>query len=370
VLRIEEEGRGRPQVGLDLTTRFGARGPGLLGWAEHGLNRLEPDEVVHWVEHYFTAANAVLWLTGEIPRDLDLSALPAGPAPMRVFEPPAALPARTWVDAKTRAVSLSMLSQQQLGVLPALSVVTQRAFQELRVRDALTYAIEFAHLRLPDGLALEYLQADGSDESYPKLLDGFVGIVDDLATSGPTDDEMAAVHETSAMLPDEPQSAARYLDAAAERHVFQLPNEEPEERRDALLALTAVQIAADLAEILPTLVGIGPGVLGTEPEGWVAHNPWSVEPVDGRTYAPILEREQGQLVVGADGVTWFDTEARPTTVRWDEAVAGFTWDNGSRAVVGPDGHSVFLVPWNWQNAQDFTEIRRRPDRAEPSHPAG
>jgi hypothetical protein len=123
-----------------------------------------------------------------------------------------------------------------------------------------------------------------------------------------------------------------------------------------LLALTAAQIAADLAEILPTLVGIGPGVLGTEPEGWVAHNPWSVEPVDGRTYAPILEREQGQLVVGADGVTWFDTEARPTTVRWDEAVAGFTWDNGSRAVAGPDGHSVFLVPWNWQNAQDFTEF--------------
>jgi hypothetical protein len=57
-----------------------------------------------------------------------------------------------------------------------------------------------------------------------------------------------------------------------------------------------------------------------------------------------------------DGVTWIDAQARPATVRWDEAVVGFTWDNGSRAVVGPTGLSVFVVPWNWRGAQGITDI--------------
>ena len=57
-----------------------------------------------------------------------------------------------------------------------------------------------------------------------------------------------------------------------------------------LLALTADELAVDLREIMPSLLGIGPEALGREPAGWTAHHPWSAapsnRPTSGQTAKP------------------------------------------------------------------------------------
>jgi hypothetical protein len=67
VLEIEGQRRGWTPIGHDLSVRLGPRGAGLLGWPEHGLRRVDADEVVQWSHDHFVAENAVLSLSGPIP---------------------------------------------------------------------------------------------------------------------------------------------------------------------------------------------------------------------------------------------------------------------------------------------------------------
>ena len=60
-----------------LRTWYGPNGPGLLGAPEFGLDWIGPAHVGAWANTHFTAANAVLTLTGPPPKRLRLN-LPVG----------------------------------------------------------------------------------------------------------------------------------------------------------------------------------------------------------------------------------------------------------------------------------------------------
>ena len=92
VLRAEASSAGGLYAGL-RGHRFGAAGFGLVNYRELGLRWLGPDEVTAWAGRHFTRGNAVVWMMGEPPEDLDL-ALPDGehvptpvPAPLAVEHP-------------------------------------------------------------------------------------------------------------------------------------------------------------------------------------------------------------------------------------------------------------------------------------------
>ena len=83
-----------------------------------------------------------------------------------------------------------MLSGEQPGVDAAMDIARRRAHSRLRLRDALSYAVERVQIRLTDGCTLEYLQADGLAEAFPRIFEGLVGVVEELADVGPSADEM------------------------------------------------------------------------------------------------------------------------------------------------------------------------------------
>ena len=94
VLEIESQRRGISQVGFDLTTRFGPKGAGLFGWQEQGLHCLDAETIVEWARTRFTTNNAVLWLSGPIPEQLQLRDLPMGDSVERPQLPPPLVPER------------------------------------------------------------------------------------------------------------------------------------------------------------------------------------------------------------------------------------------------------------------------------------
>ena len=123
VLEIESQRRGISQVGFDLTTRFGPKGAGLFGWLEQGLHCLDAETIVEWARTRFTTNNAVLWLSGPIPEQLQLREPADGRVGRTTATPTAARSgARCMFAAETRAVSVSLISEMQWGILPIMEI--------------------------------------------------------------------------------------------------------------------------------------------------------------------------------------------------------------------------------------------------------
>jgi hypothetical protein len=226
----------------------------------------------------------------------------------------------------------------------------------LRGREAISYAVEYVHLRIGGGRTLEYLVADGAAHTYRQILDGLAGAVEELANSGPTTEELDTLQRLRLQTREHPQYALGCLDSTAERRLLGLWAPSPDEAEEKTDSLTTGQLRDELGALLPSLLAIGPQELGSEVPGWSQYSTWSAERVEGRTYEAIPGREKGSLIVGNEGVSWVLDEDRHRTVRWADAVACFTWDNGMRSVLGPTGAFVQIAPWNWRGGQELTSV--------------
>jgi hypothetical protein len=148
----------------------------------------------------------------------------------------------------------------------------------------------------------------------------------------------------------------------AERRLLGLPVHTLAETMQHADAQTPQTMRQDLSDVLPSLLMVGPSSL-TEPPAGLSEAPVSsTSRVSGDTYVPVPDREQGSLVVGDDGVSWCSDEGKCHTVRWHEVAVALRWDNGLRRLVGEDGHSVAVAPWNWRSAAHLTaEVDARVD---------
>lgn len=70
-----------------LDMRFGADGYGLGNYRELGLRWLGDEEVSAWARARFTRGNAVMWMTGEPPEELELPLLEGERCPPPRVEP-------------------------------------------------------------------------------------------------------------------------------------------------------------------------------------------------------------------------------------------------------------------------------------------
>lgn len=355
ILQVEADKKSRNQFALDLCTRFGAKGPGIIDWRELGLHRLEPIEIQQWAHDWCTAQNAVLWLSGPPPRDLCLTALRQGEPPER--KPADLLTAgHTFVGVKTNSTSMSVLSgDERWGTIPAFALCRQRAFDTLRLQDAVCYDVGCLHERIGSGLSIDFLLADGAPDAQRQIFDGMVQIVEDVAANGPTPDELDLYRQVRRQTRDHPDSKLSYLDSQCERILLGWEEYSMERLDEHTESVTADELSEDLTAVMPTLLATGSEDIGETP-GWTAHSGWSSDLVAGRTFSPIHDREQGQLILGDEGISWSLDAERRRTILWDDAVACLTYDNGVRAVLAPDGQCVHVVPWNWQGATDLTEL--------------
>jgi len=355
VLEIEGRRRGASHLGVDLRERFGPHGAGLIGWPEYGLSRLDADEVVEWAHTHFTTGNAVMWLSGPPPPNLTLRELPIGP-PIEHPSPPTLLATgRTVIAAETPRISLSVVSGSGPGINPIMQFAQQRALQRLR-GDALSYAVEFNPLRVGGGRAVQLLEADGADDAPARVAVGLVEILGELAESGPTDDEVAGRHEYVRQFREHSDWILGALDAAARRRLLDGDLRTPEEAAAISEAQTSASMRDELDAVMSTMLMVGPESVGEHLSGWSVGARWSTASVQGDVYQPIGGREQGTLVVGADGVSWGPDGRRRITVRWDDVEACLTLDNGIRCVIGAAGSMIWIMPWNWRGGEDLTRL--------------
>jgi hypothetical protein len=200
------------------------------------------------------------------------------------------------------------------------------------------------------------MSADGAVGSHRQVVDGLLDVINELATDGPTDDELALWHQSREQLRGAPQAVLAQLDGSAERRALGLDTFSPEEAEERWHSLDVNQLRVGLAEVLDTMLVIGPDDVGAEVESLATLTDWSDDQTLGDEYVPIDGREQGTLVIGEEAVCWILDEARYRTIRWNEAAAVTAWDSGVRSIIGPAGMSVVVVPWNWRNGEGLPEL--------------
>jgi hypothetical protein len=355
VLEIEGLRRGGSQLGLDLSLRLGPRGAGLVGWPEHGLRRLDAEEIITWTQQRFTLDNAVLWLSGPIPPGLHLHELPRAERPEPTPMPSLPMTERTFICSDTRVVSISFLSELQYEVTAVMELARRRAHDRLR-RRALSYSIDYSHVRVSADCALEYLEADGTAETLPEVALELTDIVDKLARLGPTNDELEVMRAQWRRLHGHPDAILNYLDSSARARLFDQPMETPEEIEARWEAYTPRSLSDALSSIRATVRLIGPEDVAAKLEGWAPYSDMTTDRIDGTTYEPIGSREKGTLIVGSDGVSWGLTEHERRTIRWDDVQMCFTFDSGARTLVGATGSTIYITPWHWRAGERLTEL--------------
>jgi hypothetical protein len=355
VLQIEGRRQRAGHLGADLSERYGPHGAGLVGWPEYGLGRLDAEEVVQWAQTRFTAQNAVMWISGPPPPALHVHDLPVGAPVEHLPLPSPVAPGRAVIAAETQRISLSLVSEAGWGINPIMEFARQRAMERLR-RTALSYSVEFTPVRLGGGHALKFLEADGAKDGLAEVAVELVDVVDELATSGPTDHEITTMREYQRQFRDHPQQILSWLDSAARIRLLDGEVLTPEGAEAIVDAQTPESMCDELAATIPTMLMVGPEAVAEHLEGWSLHTHWSYERVKGETYRPIGGREQGTLVVGPEGISWGPDHRRRITIRWDDVEACLAVDSGGRGVVRSSGSVIWIMPWNWQGGEELTEL--------------
>ena len=345
-----------------MALRFGPAGWGLGNFSEMGLRAPTAESVDAWRRRFFTAGNAVVWMTARPPDDLELD-LPPGEA-VRPPEPePIAglrLPAQEagW-DGE---VAFSLMVRRTYAVAAAGQVAERRAEDALRMERGLTYGVDWDYGPMTADAAVAFIAADSIDANAVAVRDGIERVLDNLASEGPTEEELARLVAEDERWADDPGFAAGMLDHAAEDHLRGRALDQPEEAAAARRELRPEDVAAAVREALPTALLVVPDAAGAAP-GRYAKYGRKAEAVEGVSYRERwigLRRPRGAVVLGDGGVSAVRRGEDPATVRFDQAVALVDREPGTFVLHARDRSTVVVAPDDFRGGQELErELRAR-----------
>lgn len=286
--------------------RYGYRGHGLPSLDEPGLHAITADELRGWAARFFTAANAMLWITGgAVPAGLRLP-LPGGD--VRIPAPEA----------------VSMVAETPAFVLdPDGGTVALQAI--VRRGPAATYAARLLH-RILGSATVTCTPRDGEHATLLVLMDSPPGQRD--SPVGAITDALAAVRYGRIPPPAPAPETDDLPGYVRDELLGHTPDHGPVTR--AAVGTVAAE-ARESALLLFPYDGTG------RAPNWAgfAESPHSSdEPlVEGRRY-PLRGLRGAAAIIGDDGVS-MDTPGVRGTVRWAETVALVAWPDGARRLIGP-----------------------------------
>ncbi|HEV6954232.1 MAG TPA: hypothetical protein VKY86_13395 [Promicromonospora sp.] len=344
ILRAEAGNRDPGVVGRLRINRHGARGRGLVGYGERGLDRLTADEVRDWAATRFTRGNAVAWFTGDaVPDGLDLR-LPAGermPAPPLtdvLGTTPACLTGLRDGVALDAVVSRDATSLT--ATLTAL-VLREALHRALRADADLAGSIDVT----TEGLDAEHARLEIAVHAVDGKQDAVLGgVLDALGTLRyhVAADDLAAARAIAAedLTALAAAPAADVLPSLAGRLATGRPLQRPEEVRAEIDRVTAEDVRTVARQVWDSALWLAPGTLD---HVGVAQAPrFSEQPAVGRAY-PRTGAPEVSLVLAEDGVGLVVPDGG-VTVRFADCVLLETWPDGARALTGADGFRVALEP--------------------------
>ncbi len=319
---------------LDL--RFGPRGFGLTSNEEYGLRTATVEDVEGWANERFVKGNAAVWMTGRPPDkfDLELRAGARSPAPMPERRPRLELPSHiAWGSG---GVSIGMVAERSSALSAGFTIVVQRAEERLRRALGLSYNVGGHYEPLEATTAHLLLGADCLDENADKVQRELMGVLEELAATGPTKEELTEVRDERIRAAAEPLNAGAWMDYGIRDELLGaevLSGEEVVARADAL---TPEEVAAAIAACLPELIVLAPGGT-TRPRKLNIHQEKDPEPVTGpRRYTDPTDK-QTYFITDERGVTLYRAGELPATVLFAECAAALRFSDMRVSLWSLDG---------------------------------
>lgn len=338
--------------GVALGVRFGARGPGLARHDEYGLRWLASPDIVAWRDRWFTASNAAVWIMAPRVPQMDL-ALPDGRRPDRTAAHASATRGGIpmWLGVPDAQAALSTLDVPSAPWCTALAIAARRLAAAAMGRPL---AGQPEITDLSGGLAHGLLRATDGGTG----LDDLLGVVDDLAASGPTREELAdaadAVASVASATPVGPEDLQRWcLSELGATRILQRA-----ERVSAQRQLTPWEVAHAMRSVLENALYLTPpgaGLPGGRAEPALR---WAAVPVHGMRHAPAAPDPAypaKHLVIDGTGASLVLDADRCIRIGFGDATA-VRLDAGARGLWGSDGLYLEVNPAAWQDGTAVIDI--------------
>lgn len=360
ILRAEAAARGSPgALGTCLGERYGARGPGLIAYEEYGLHRLGWEEIERWRRRWFVAANAVLWIHGDIPADLRID-LPAGPSPGEAARQPLELTLPAYLIAGRGGIGLSLVGRQSTVNHVALHILQERLTQVLRHERGLSYGVQASAETLDAALVHTWITADALPEQTSTVAHAMLTTFETLAAAGSTSEEVEDYVRRRHAVLESQAGHAGLLHQRAQNILSGRPARDPAEtlRRAGELGNDAVgQAVADmLGQVIVAVPTAVPAVRGRMPQVPV----WSDDTAQGTALRSL--DSDATLTVGEDGVMLTFAPDRNVTVRFGAVAALLRWNDERQSLLAGDGYVLHIDPAEWPDgAAVLDRIGRRVD---------
>ena len=385
VLLTEAASRGGAgALGSCLIERYGAVGPGLLGYAEFGLHKLTWEQIAAWRSHWFTAENAVLCIHGEIPANLRID-LPHGQIP----EMPALLPMDVQLPAFTMTgqdggIGMSLIGGESPAFPVALDILERRLTSELRHDRGLSYSIQGATEYLDANLRHAWLAADALPDNTDMAAHVMLDTFKELADSGCTSEELAGARRRARDAYWSPAAPLHVMHRQAEQILFQQPPRDPSDSLRLIGEVTCGDVASAARGLHDQMIVATPHLLPAVQDLMPRLPMWSATAVkDGVSYQ--MRDSAATLTIGDKGVMITAEPGKFAAVHSNKVAALVKWSDAKLTLVGTDGFTVLLDPADWDGAGDalrMLENRTDPDlvvtidapgppgwRPAPRHPA-
>jgi zinc protease len=362
ILQIEAASFSGSPVTASAAFRFGPVGHGLSAYEELGLYVVDQDAVEEWWRQRFTAENAVIWMTGKPPSKLEIPLLRGERKPMPELTPArdVELPAHN-TSGPSGGVAGALLAERSFSVSTAFKIATNRLRQRLRFEQGLTYGAQGIYEPLTGETAHAVLFADCLDEHAVAVRDTLLSVLRDLATQGPTAEELREHLAAFRAALAEPSETAGFVYGRAGEELVPRPAHTPEELAEGVAAVTSTSAAAAVADALGTLILTTPEGTGDTLDVFKPY-PWA----SGRRVAGRAHRLRGlnlsrdmrraRLVAGPEGVTLVSPDGELLTVMFAECVAVRRWTDGTRGLWSEDGMYVEVLPAAWRDGDEIVRL--------------
>ena len=352
VLRAEASGSGGLFQRL-RGHRYGAAGYGLVNYQELGLRWLGPDEVQGWARDRFTRGNAVLWMTGEPPEDLDLG-LPDGPRIPPAEPAPLALQHPAYLGEGTGGAVLAGTGPRSTPLRAAAEAASERLYDRLRRERGMAYAPYADYSVLGARLAHVALGADCSDDDAPVVLEEIWRTAQELAADGATEEELERYRRGALRSLELDEAVKAGLDSRAADDLLGAEPLDAERWKEELEALSPEGVAAAFREALGSAILLGPDGAEAPAPGFSPATPRGADPVTGDRYSP-RDASPETLDFGDRGVTYVAPDGARVTIEWERCAAAERRPDGSVLLHAHDGGWLTISPAHWVDGEEVLE---------------
>lgn len=342
ILRTEAAGRSRgPGHNMPLW-RHGARGHGLVSYAEAGLPRLTAHAVREWARTRFTTENAVLWITSDtVPEGLDLT-LPAGPW-QRLPEITSALPATpAFFHGEEGGAVLSAVVPRSTEASLFAEVLGKELFRELRQKGGYSYTAAADYQPRDTDSAEIVAYADALPQKRDAMVGAFLDVLAKLRAGRIEQADLDAVRTSALAQFDVPELAAQLLPGYAMNLLLNHRNLTRDQARAEIEAVTVESLHRVAREVWAGTLMQVPGGRGVDWAGLTEAPQQSAEVITGRRYAAVGDPKT-TLIVGTEGVSLV-APGNQVTVRYAECALMNASPDGARHLVGNDGFTLTIEP--------------------------